>query len=196
MTARPTARRRSRQPSTARDRLRYTKTSARDGTGFDTWRTPGWLFGRLHEEFRFDLDAAADEDNALCANCWTEDDNGLRQPWHGNTWCNPPYSHLGAWLRKAAQETREGRCTTAVLLVPARTDTVAWHQWVMRHAAEVRLLRGRVAFDPPPEYTGHSPGSTFPSAVVVFSRWRPGPPVFRGWDPRSESNATLDLDAR
>ena len=51
-----------------------------------------------------------------------------------------------------------------MLLVPARTDTAWWHDWIVGHATEVRFIRGRLRF-------GDSKASApFPSAVVVYDK--------------------------
>jgi hypothetical protein len=56
-----------------------------------------------------------------------------------------------------------------VMLIPARTDTAWWHDYVVK-ADEVRFLRGRVKFVKPGVKSDAAP---FPSAIVVFR-----PPVF------------------
>lgn len=127
----------------------------------DTWETPRALFAALDAEFGFTLDACALPGNAKCARYYTPEDDGLAQPWHGVTFCNPPYGRkLIHWIRKAAESARAG--ATVVCLVPARTDTSWWHDWVMPHA-EVRFLRGRLYFGP-----GEDLRAPFPSAVAVF----------------------------
>ncbi len=51
-----------------------------------------------------------------------------------------------------------------VMLIPARTDTAWWHDYVV-NASEIRFLRGRVKFVKPGVKSDAAP---FPSAVVVF----------------------------
>ena len=72
---------------------------------------------------------------------------------------NPPYGRtIARWVRKAYESSMSG--ATVVCLLPARTDTKWWHNYVMR--GEIRLIRGRLRF-------GNSKNSApFPSAVVVF----------------------------
>lgn len=126
------------------------------------WTTPRDLFDELDAEFHFDLDAASTDENALCARHYTKTQDGLRQPWSGAVWCNPPYGReIGKWVRKAATDNEGG---VSVLLVPARTDTAWWHDWIVGHATEVRFIRGRLRF-------GDSKASApFPSAVVVYDK--------------------------
>ena len=51
-----------------------------------------------------------------------------------------------------------------VCLVPARTDTRWWHEWVVGCATEVRFIRGRLKFG------DSGSGAPFPSAVVVYDK--------------------------
>jgi phage N-6-adenine-methyltransferase len=119
------------------------------------------LFAGLAARFGgFDLDPAATPDNAKCPRFFTRAEDGLRQPWAGRVWLNPPYGReIAAWVRKgweAAQTTAE----LVVCLVPARTDTSWWHRYCA--LGEVEFLPGRVRFG------SASSGAPFPSAVVVF----------------------------
>lgn len=126
------------------------------------WATPQSFFDLVNAEFGFTLDSAASPMNAKTPTYYTEDDDGLAQPWPGVVWCNPPYGRgIDAWVRKGFEEAQNG--STVVMLIPARTDTGYWHDYVMR-AAEVRLLRGRLVFGNG-EARANAP---FPSALVVF----------------------------
>ena len=124
------------------------------------WATPTGFFDLVAREFSFTLDAAASHGNAKVEAFYTEEDNGLTKPWRGVVWCNPPYGRqIGEWVRKGFTAAQDG--ATVVMLIPARTDTAYWHDYVMR-AAEVRFLRGRLVFD------GGGSNAPFPSALVVF----------------------------
>lgn len=127
----------------------------------DEWETPQDLFDRLHGEFCFTLDACASKDNHKCSRYFSKDDNGLEKPWKGEVvWCNPPYSNIKAWVAKAESErNREG--ATVVMLVPSRTDTQWFHQYVYGKA-EVRFLRGRLRFG------GANNNAPFPSMIVIY----------------------------
>jgi phage N-6-adenine-methyltransferase len=125
------------------------------------WATPRPFFDRLNDEFHFTLDVAASHENALLPRYFTDVDDGLVRSWQGERcWMNPPYGQaIGKWVKKAHDEARAG--AFVVCLVPARTDTRWWHDYVM-NAREVRLVKGRLSFG---DGTGSAP---FPSAVVVF----------------------------
>ena len=125
------------------------------------WATPVDFFNSLNEEFGFELDVCATPQNAKCASYYTKDEDGLLQPWEGVCWCNPPYGReIRHWVEKAMRTAEEGK-GTVVCLVPARTDTKWWHDFVAK-ASEVRFVKGRLKFG------GHANSAPFPSAVVVF----------------------------
>jgi len=127
----------------------------------DNWATPPDLFAELDREFTFTLDVCSSEDNAKCERFYTRADDGLRQPWSGVCWMNPPYGRtIGQWVKRAREAASDG--TTVVCLLPARTDTAWWHDHVAEHATEVRFLRGRLKFG------GSTNSAPFPSAIVVF----------------------------
>jgi site-specific DNA-methyltransferase (adenine-specific) len=130
------------------------------------WETPQWLWDELDLEFDFDLDAAATPENAKVSFYYTEKDNALIRPWFNryegiqNIWLNPPYGRgVGAWVQKAYIESQRG--ATVVMLLPARTDTAWFHDWVLGRA-EIRFLRGRLKF------SNSVNAATFPSIIVIF----------------------------
>lgn len=127
----------------------------------DLWATPQDFYDRLHAEFDFELDPCCNEDNHKCWKYFTEEVDGLSQDWAPyTTFMNPPYGKvIGDWIRKAYEESCKG--ATVVILIPARTDTRYWHDYVMK-AAEIRFVKGRLKFG---EGKNSAP---FPSAVVVF----------------------------
>ena len=75
--------------------------------------------------------------------------------------CNPPYGReIGKWVKKAYEESLKG--VTIVLLIPARTDTRYFHDYILGKA-EIRFLRGRLKFG------GCKNSAPFPSMVVVYN---------------------------
>lgn len=128
----------------------------------DQWATPQDFFDKLDAEFHFSLDPCASEDNAKCKKYFTEEDNGLIQNWGGQrVFCNPPYGReISKWVRKCSEESKKPN-TLCVMLIPARTDTSYFHDYIY-HKAEIRFIRGRLKFG------GSSQGAPFPSMVVIF----------------------------
>jgi len=126
----------------------------------DMWATPDCFFDKLNNEFGFELDVCATKDNAKCDKYYTIDDDGLSQIWSGMCWMNPPYGRqIKHWIKKAYESARDNGATV-VCLIPSRTDTAYWHDYVMK--GEIRFIRGRLKFG------GAKNSAPFPSAVVVF----------------------------
>lgn len=128
----------------------------------DLWATPQAFFDELNAEFHFDLDPCALPDNAKCERFFTPEDDGLKQDWGGRkVFCNPPYgSAIKHWVKKCYDESLKPD-TLVVMLIPARTDTSYFHDYIY-HKAELRFVRGRLHFNEAKQ------GAPFPSMVVVF----------------------------
>ena len=137
------------------------------------WATPQEFFDKLNWRFGpFDLDPCATAHTAKCLNFYTEMEDGLTKDW-GDHCCfvNPPYGReIAKWIKKGYDEAQQ-KDTKVVMLIPARTDTKYWQDYVMK-AQEVYFIRGRLKF-------GDSSNSApFPSAVVVFEGRSTRPQVF------------------
>lgn len=131
------------------------------------WCTPQAFFDRLDGEFHFVLDAAATKENAKCKRFFTPDDDALAQSWDcgGAVFCNPPYGRtIGRWCKKAWEESRKMR-NPVVMLIPARTDTQYFHEYIYGKA-EVRFVRGRLKFED--EKGAVKANAPFPSMVVIW----------------------------
>ena len=141
----------------------------------DDWQTPPELFAQLDAEFAFDVDGAATAENAKCDQWFgpggmTEDALSFGWPKYGETvFVNPPYSRglQSKFIAKAADAARKG--CVVVMLIPARTDTKAFHAHIWnaethqpRAGVEVRFLPGRIKF------VGAAHGAPFPSMIVIF----------------------------
>ena len=129
--------------------------------------TPQRFLDALNQEFHFALDAAATAKSAKCQNFFTPETDGLKQSWSlgGAVFCNPPYGReTGKWVRKAYEESQHG--TTVVLLIPARTDTIYFHDYIYGKA-EIRFIRGRLHFTD--EDGNEYDPAPFPSMVVIYN---------------------------
>jgi len=129
----------------------------------DLWATPQDFFDELDKEFHFTLDPCATPENAKCKKYYTVKEDGLKQDWQGETvFCNPPYGKaIKNWVKKCYEESRKPN-TTVVMLIPARTDTTYFHEYIYKKAKEIRFVKGRLKF-------GCSKNSApFPSMVVIF----------------------------
>jgi len=126
------------------------------------WETPQDLFDALDREFHFTLDPCSSDENHKCPNYYTQRENGLMLPWSGSVFMNPPYgSVIKYWIEKAYLESRRPDVDVVVCLIPSRTDTRYWHDYVMK-ASEIRLIKGRVRFS-------GKDAAPFPSAIVIFN---------------------------
>ncbi|MCH4356070.1 phage N-6-adenine-methyltransferase [Staphylococcus haemolyticus] len=126
------------------------------------WTTPQYLFDELNEEFNFTLDPCATDENAKCSKYFTIEDDGLSKDWSNDVvFMNPPYGReIKKWIKKAYEESLNG--ATVVCLIPARTDTMYWHDFIFDKADDIRFLKGRLKF-------GNGKNSApFPSAIVVY----------------------------
>lgn len=129
----------------------------------DQWATPQELFDDLDSIYHFTLDVCASDWNAKCDRFFTEEQDGLAQEWTGVCWMNPPYGRtIKHWVKKAYESAGNG--TVVVCLIPARTDTSWWHDYVMK--GEITFFRGRVKFVSQEDDKNQS--APFPSALVVF----------------------------
>lgn len=109
----------------------------------DDWETPTDLFNKLNEEFHFTVDLCASDENHKCPKYYTKENDGMTADLTGEVvYCNPPYGAQATlqWVKKCAEAK-----ATVVMLLPARTDTRAFHDYIY-NKAEVRFLRGRLKF--------------------------------------------------
>ena len=129
----------------------------------DNWSTPQDFFDKLNDEFHFTLDVCADETNHKCEHYYTKEIDGLSRPWIGTIWCNPPYGRkIGEWVRRAYISAQIGS-PTVVMLLPARTDTRWFHDYIYNKSnTEIRFIKGRLKFG------GCKNSAPFPSMVVIF----------------------------
>ena len=137
----------------------------------DNYCTPPALFAVMDDEFCFSIDVAASSENALCDDFFTEDDDSLTRDWRSAVWddwtghyvwANPPYSDIGPWVRKAAEQAQNG--IGCVMLVMADTS-VGWYKKAISTAQEVRFITGgRISFISPETgkpAAGNNKGSMF-----------------------------------
>lgn len=129
------------------------------------WTTPKELFEELNREFNFDYDLFASDNNALCDNYFTEENNAFYNKWGKVNFANPPYETK--IQNKAFEHAHERAMVcnkTTVMLVPARTDTIRFHDYVFSKGHEVRFIKGRLKF-------GNSKNpAPFPSCIIIFKK--------------------------
>ncbi len=126
------------------------------------WSTPWDLYNTLNLEFHFTIDVCATAENAKHVRYYTPEQDGLKQDWNGEVaFCNPPYGfEITVWVKKAS-EILTG---TVVMLLPARTDTRWFHNYIYHPNtnSKIRFLKGRIKFD------NCKNSAPFPSMIVIF----------------------------
>lgn len=95
---------------------------------------------------------------------FTKNEDGLKLPWFGRVYVNPPYGRtIRKWISKAIHEYDRGVVSEVVILVPARTDT----RWFNSLNGFIWCaIRGRLRF------SGMKDAAPFPSAVFYLGDHR------------------------
>lgn len=139
----------------------------------DDWETPQKLFDKLDKRFHFDIDLAASDKNRKCEKYYTKKDDALSKEWSGTCWCNPPYGrNIKHWVKKASDSCSNG-CATIVMLIPARTDTIWFHEYIYKNKnAKYIFVKGRIVFEVngKPMHGKNSMRAPFPSMLVLFKK--------------------------
>ena len=124
--------------------------NSKDGKHY--WLTPPTLMVELQQEFNFDFDPCPTNPSF----------DGLKVSWGKRNFINPPYGRkIKDWIKKAYEESLNNKL--CVLLIPSRTDTKWWHDYIMK-SKDIRFIKGRLKFS---NYKNSAP---FPSCVVVFNQ--------------------------
>lgn len=121
----------------------------------DHWSTPTEVRDALIDEFNINFDPCP----------LLVEVDGLKIKWHGNAFCNPPYSKVAEFLKKGLWHLFVGDCELLVFLLPARTDTSWFHDFCIK-AKEIRFIKGRLKFG------GAKHNAPFPSMLVIFDHWQ------------------------
>src|SRR5258708_4895229 len=103
------------------------------------------------------------------ADYYTEDDDGLRRPWKGRVWLNPPYQGMaGAFMTRLAESYQAGDVTAGIGLITALTTDTSWFRPLWDHT--LCFGYGRIKFD-----SEDGSGSTNTAGrVFIYLRTDPG----------------------
>lgn len=128
------------------------------------WETPDDFFAKLDRMYHFTLDVCATKKNAKCKQYYTPKQDAFTQSWTGRIWMNPPYGRqIDKWIQRAWLAAITGEAEIVVCLLPARTDTRWFHDYICTSTAvKIEYIRGRLQFK------GAKYKAPFPSMVVVF----------------------------
>lgn len=105
------------------------------------WFTPKYIFDALNLEFDMDpCSPGKGLTHVPARQHLTVDDDGLKTPWLGTVFMNPPYGkHTPEWMSKLAEHN------DGIALVFARTD-VRWFQDNVYKASVVCFISSRIKF--------------------------------------------------
>jgi len=132
----------------------------------DDYETPYDLYYDACQKFKIfpKLDVSATPKNSKCANYYTPEEDGLTKDWNKTFFCNPPYSRVSDFIKKAYYDSKkfqvEGFC-----LIFAKTDTKFWHSFI-ENKAEVHFIKGRIKFLRDGFKTKNS--APYPSCFVIY----------------------------
>jgi len=127
----------------------------------DCWETPPDFWAWIARNFDPGVDICATKQNAKCALYSPFDSNNW--PWrtfncvelsNGVIWCNPGYSDLRPWVRRAIEAAHDGY---TVLLLTHDNWNAEWFRLAYAHASEVYLLIPRIHFLPAPGVEASTP---------------------------------------
>ena len=132
------------------------------------WYTPPKIIEAVRELFggTIDLDPCSNAKGAA-ANVparvhYTQEDNGLFQPWFGNVYMNPPYGarEIVPWIERVRMEYEARRVTAAVVLVKAATSA-RWFRTLSPKYIRCEVA-GRLKF------SGHPDSAPFSSVLFYL----------------------------
>lgn len=122
----------------------------------DCWQTPPELMKYIYDRFGINgymFDPCPPNPKV----------NGLLIDWEKCSYVNPPYSRGEQlkWVKKAVEESNKSK--DVYMLIPSDTSTKIWHDYVMKYAYMIYLIKGRIKF------VGATGMPKFGNALVHFS---------------------------
>ena len=131
-------------------------------TGKEDWLTPPEILRALG---KFDLDPCSPIGRPwdTAETHYTIHDNGLRKPWVGRVWLNPPYGNeTERWMKRLANHGN------GIALIFARTETKSFFPWVWNYASGLLWLKGRLCFYTKEGNRGGTAGA--PSVLIAYGQ--------------------------
>lgn len=133
------------------------------------WRTPRKFLDAARRVLgAIDLDPAssAEANETVQASIfYTEDDDGLKQPWKGRVWLNPPYGgQARGFIERLIREYEVGNVSAGLALINSHPTETKWFQELFRYS--VCFIRGRIDFGGPSREVSTS--STHGSAIAYL----------------------------
>lgn len=129
----------------------------------DVWLTPPALIDSLG---KFDIDPCCPNNLPWKTAKWfyslENGQDGLKLPWPGRVWLNPPYSNWVPFLEKLKNHNN------GIALIFARTETKGFFDHVWENADSILFLKRRVKFVKADLSSGGS--STAPSILIAYGK--------------------------
>jgi len=166
----------------------------------EQYTPPEWWQRVIMVMGRIDVDPAADPDKRVLAqHHFTKNEDGLKQPWEGKVFLNPPFGRsVGTWFIKLKEEFKKGNTTEAIVLWKAALETRANRTLISIPEYRISAVPyGRVSFLSGDPLSHHGTGevATFTPIFHYFgpheqkfmrifgvhcTLWRPIPITFHG----------------
>lgn len=138
---------------TETDKYRPTNEQFRTSfTGDNEWYTPVEYIEAARDVMgTIDIDPATSEfaqSRIKATIFYTVETDGLKIPWIGNIWLNPPYAQpdIFNFIEKAVKEWNQGNINQAIILTNNYTDT-AWFHLAESAASLICFTKGRIKFE-------------------------------------------------
>lgn len=111
----------------------------------NSYETPFYLVNWLDSLFDFEVDLASSDENTICDNHLTLEQDSLKQNWSKfkRGFLNPPYDDVAPWVTKAIKEQAKG--FTTVMLIPTPNGE-AYYEEIFNHSSDIIYITGRISF--------------------------------------------------
>ena len=146
------------------------KAHVAHNSGNNEWYTPSVFVEAARACLgEIDLDPASSpiaNETVRAKQIFTAEQDGLKQPWHGRVWLNPPYAQplIAQFAEAVASKYEAGEIDEAIVLVNNATET-AWFRRMLQAAGAVCFPAGRIKFVDP---EGKPSGAPLQGQAILY----------------------------
>jgi len=146
------------------------KAHVAHNSGNNEWYTPSVFVEAARACLgEIDLDPASSpiaNETVRAKQIFTAEQDGLKQPWHGRVWLNPPYAQplIAQFAEAVASKYETGEIDEAIVLVNNATET-AWFRRMLQAASAVCFPAGRIKFVDP---EGKPSGAPLQGQAILY----------------------------